>query len=73
MLHAHSSKGAMLAKELKLDAASKAIIQWERVFRSQHKKKRYHIDTLSTEDQQILKEYLIDHAIDSDHPMIAGA
>ena len=64
--------GAALAKKLSLNAASKAIIQWERVFRSDRKMKRYKIDTLSTKEREMLKKYLINHAIDSDHPTVAG-
>ncbi|NPA66504.1 MAG: hypothetical protein GXO11_06445 [Epsilonproteobacteria bacterium] len=65
-------EGERLAQKLGLDAASKAIIQWERVFECQRKMKRYHIDQLSKQEQKILKKYLIDHAIDSDHPTVAG-
>jgi len=64
--------GCFLAKKLSLNAASKAIIQWERVFRSDRKMKRYKIDTLSTKEREMLKKYLINHAIDSDHPTVAG-
>ncbi len=65
--------GAFLAKKLHLNAASKAMIQWERVFKSKRKIKRYKIDSLSQKEREILKRYLIDHAIDSDHPTVAGA
>jgi ribosomal protein L32 len=61
-----------LAKKLHLSAGTKAIIQWERVFKSKRKMKRYKIDTLSTNEKNKLKEYLIKHAIDSDKPMVAG-
>jgi hypothetical protein len=65
-------QGAKIAKELGLRAGSKAIIQWERVFKSPRKKKRLKINNLSKEEQEALKEYLIRHAIDSDHPTVAG-
>ena len=62
----------VLAKSLNLSAGSKAIVQWERVFKSERKMKRYNIDKLSDTEQDALKEYLIQHAIDSDQPTIAG-
>ncbi len=60
------------AKRLELVAGNKASIQWQRVFKSARKMKRYHIDTLSKNEQEELKEYLISHAADSDQPTIAG-
>ena len=66
------AEGASLAAKLKLNAASKAMVQWERVFKNKRKMKRYKIDTLSNSEREILKKYLIDHAIDSDHPTVAG-
>jgi len=71
-LDASESRALMLAESLHLSAGSKAIVQWERIFASPKKMKRYKIDQLSQEEQEILKEYLIDHAIDSDKPTIAG-
>ena len=71
-LHADEYNISNIAKELNLSAGSKAIAQWERVFKSKKKMKRYKIDTLNSEDQNFLKEYLIKHAIDSDQPTIAG-
>jgi len=71
-LLAGDSYAAALAQKLQLSAGSKAIVQWERIFQSDKKMKRYHIDTLSKEEREILKEYLINHAIDSDKPTIAG-
>lgn len=61
-----------LANSLKLSAGSKAVVQWERVFSSDRKMKRYMIDTLTVNKQNELKAYLINHAIDSDHPTVAG-
>lgn len=62
----------VLAQQLKLSPASKAIVQWERVFKSDRKMRRYKIDTLSMQDKEKLQEYLINHAIDSDMPTVAG-
>ncbi len=61
-----------LAKKLHLIAGKKAIIQWERVFKSNRKMKKYGIDKLSKEEKVSLKNYLLDHAADSDHPTVAG-
>lgn len=60
------------AKELGLSPAKKAIVQWERVFKSERKLKRYGINVLSKEQQQELLIYLINHAADSDHPTVSG-
>jgi len=61
-----------IAKDLNLSAGSKAIVQWKRVFKSERKMKRYKIYTLSSEVKKSLEEYLINHAIDSDKPTVAG-
>ena len=58
--------------EMKLVPASKAIVQWERVFSSESRKKRYGIDQLSPDVQILLKDYLIEHAADSSQPMVPG-
>ena len=63
---------ASICKELKLVPASKAIVQWERVFSSKKRKSRYGIDQLSSETQVLLKSYLIKHAADSSQPMVPG-
>jgi hypothetical protein len=61
-----------LAKKLSLSPASKAMRQWERIFKSDRKMKRYGIDGLSDEDKKMLKKYLIEHSADSDAPELAG-
>ena len=71
-LQANQAHAMALAKALHLSAGSKAIVQWERIFQSPRKMKRYKIETLTQKDRNILKEYLVDHAIDSDQPTIAG-
>ena len=68
----HNDSIANVCKQMKLVPASKAIVQWERVFSSEARKKRYHIDQLSPEVQELLKEYLIEHAADSSQPMVPG-
>jgi hypothetical protein len=72
LLEANTLSGEALAKRLHLSAGTKAVIQWERVFKSERKKRKYKIETLSPSEQDILKEYLISHAIDSDKPTVAG-
>ena len=61
-----------VCSELNLIPASKAIVQWERVFSSEKRMHRYHIDQLSPNVQLLLKEYLINHAADSSQPMVPG-
>lgn len=61
-----------LAKKLDLYAGTKAVIQWERVFSSSRYLQRYHIDTLNEQEKIALKRYLIDHAADSDQPIVPG-
>lgn len=61
-----------LAKDLNLQAGSKASIQWERVFSSQRHIKRYKLQHLSSIQLQELKAYLIRHAADSEQPIVPG-
>jgi len=61
-----------LVKELSLNPAKKAAMQWERIFKSKRKMKRYKIYKISDKEKKILKEYLIEHAADSDKPQFAG-
>jgi hypothetical protein len=61
-----------LAKELALVPASKASVQWERIFKSERKLKRYKLDKLTKEQRDKLKKYLISHSADSDLPQYAG-
>jgi len=64
--------GKELASSLGLNASSKAIKQWEKVFKKERKMVKLGIDKLSASDKDSLKEYLINHAADSDHPEAAG-
>ncbi|WP_345977363.1 hypothetical protein [Sulfurimonas sp. HSL3-7] len=70
--YANNNAIAGICKELKLVPASKAIVQWERVFSSEKRKRKYGIDQLSPETQVLLKTYLIKHAADSSQPMVPG-
>ena len=72
LLNANSTLGMRLSQSLHLSAGSKAILQWERVFKSKRKMKRYNIISLSENEKNALQEYLVNHAIDSDQPTIAG-
>jgi hypothetical protein len=67
-----AKSGEQLANELKLNPSSKAIKQWERIFDVAEKRKQAGIDKLSEADKGTLKQYLLDHAADSDHPTVAG-
>jgi len=66
------ASGKDIAVNLGLNASSKAITQWEKVFNQTRKMKKLGIDTLSDLDKNVLKKYLINHAADSDHPEAAG-
>jgi len=64
--------GKEIATGLGLNASSKAIKQWEKVFKKEKKMKKLGIDKLSDADKNALKKYLTNHAADSDHPEAAG-
>jgi len=64
--------GRDIAVELNLIPGYKAIIQWEKVFKNERKMKKYKIINLSKNEKILLKNYLIEHAVDSDEPEIAG-
>ena len=61
-----------LAKSLNLYAGTKASIQWERIFSSERRLKRYKLDRLSVNELGKLKKYLIKHAADSKQPVVPG-
>ena len=67
-----ASEAAQLAKELKLQPGAKASIQWRRVFSSARHMKRYGVDKLSSAQRIKLKIYLIEHAADSEQPIVPG-
>ena len=62
----------VLARDLNLQAGTKASIQWKRVFSSSRHMRRYNIDTLDQKTRDILESYLIQHAADSDQPIVPG-
>jgi hypothetical protein len=64
--------GKEIANKLSLNASSKAIKQWEKVFEVDRKMEKLGIDKLSDADKKALKKYLTSHAADSDHPEAAG-
>ena len=61
-----------LALKYNLYPGNKATIQWERVFSSEKRLKKYNLDSLSPDLRQELKYYLIEHAADSDQPIVPG-
>jgi len=61
-----------IAKEFNLYAGTKASIQWERIFSSERRMIKYKIDTLSFKIKNELRIYLINHAADSEQPIVPG-
>jgi len=61
-----------IAQSLNLYAGTKAIVQWERVFTSDRRMKKYKINTLTNDEIYNLRKYLIKHAADSDQPVVPG-
>ena len=68
----HSDEITILAKKLNLYAGTKASLQWERIFSSQRRMKQYKLNTLSPELKNKLRMYLIEHAADSEQPIVPG-
>ena len=72
-LHANSSKEIdTIVSKFNLYPGTKATIQWERVFSSERRLKKYGLDQLAIEDRVKLKIYLIKHAADSEQPIVPG-
>ncbi len=69
---AMAADGKALAKQLGISASSKASKQWARVFEKDKKMAKFGIDKLGADDKAALKEYLMNHAADSDSPEAAG-
>jgi hypothetical protein len=63
---------SLTAKKLNLYAGTKATIQWERVFSSPRRMKKYKINLLSSIQQKRLEAYLIEHSADSEQPIVPG-
>ena len=61
-----------LASKMNLYAGTKASVQWERIFSSERRLKRYGLDTLNYDKLVELKYYLIQHAADSKQPIVPG-
>lgn len=50
-----------------------AAVQWERFFkRNKHKRKKDISGTVTSDEIKAIRQYLIDHAADSDRPIAAG-
>ncbi len=67
-----AKSGEDISKELKLNPASKAQKQWDRIFGDVKKMQKMEIDKLSEDDKKNLLEYLKSHAADSDSPTVPG-
>ena len=63
---------SQLAKDLNLQAGSKATVQWERIFSSQRHLVRYKLEDIPLFTRNKLKAYLIKHAADSEQPIVPG-
>jgi len=61
-----------IAKNFKLFAGTKASVQWERIFSTERRLKKYNLSHLPKDVRNQLKNYLILHAADSDRPIIPG-
>lgn len=68
----YANSGYEIAKMLELSPASKVKRQWIRVFSKERKMIEYGIDDLTESEKRVLKEYLLSHAADSNHPEKAG-
>ena len=62
----------ILTQDLGLVAGSKASIQWKRVFSSQRRLIKYKLDHLTPQTLTKLEIYLINHAADSEQPIVPG-
>lgn len=61
-----------LAKELSLYAGSKASIQWKRIFKSEKRLVKYKLGSLTMDERKTLEKYLVNHAADSEQPIVPG-
>ena len=71
-VYAQDSSIEKVCSNLGLVPASKAIVQWERVFSSERRMQKYRIDGLPPHERDKLKIYLLQHAADSNQPMVPG-
>ena len=67
-----AKEGKELSHIFKLKASSKAIKQWERIFKNKRRLKKYHLDGLDKYQKISLLNYLIKYAADSDLVEAAG-
>ena len=61
-----------LVKKFNISPAKFPSKKWERVFKKDSKLKKLGITGLSKDEKSELLEYLINHALDSDQPEVAG-
>jgi hypothetical protein len=68
----YASNIEKLANKLELKAGTKASVQWERIFSSPRHLQKYNLDSLSQQARDELRVYLLQHAADSEHPIVPG-
>lgn len=61
-----------IAKKFNLYGGEKATVQWKRVFSSKRHLQRYQLDELDQTTREKLEKYLIEHAADSEQPIVPG-
>ncbi|MBU0720764.1 hypothetical protein KJ877_05435 [bacterium] len=61
-----------LAKNLNLFPGTKAGVQWKRVFSSETRMQKYKIHELPLQTRTKLQSYLVQHAADSEQPIVPG-
>lgn len=68
----HAQDISITAKKLNLYAGTKASVQWQRIFSSPRRMQKYKLNFLSPEVKNKLQIYLINHAADSEQPIVPG-
>lgn len=61
-----------IAKKFNLYGGEKATVQWKRVFSSKRHLQRYKLEELDQATRDKLEKYLIQHAADSEQPIVPG-
>jgi hypothetical protein len=66
------SKGYELCKKLKLKPQTKASKQWERILSNSNNLSSIGASQLSDDELELLKEYLVEYAADSQNATVPG-
>lgn len=61
-----------LAKKLSIYPGAKASVQWKRIFKSEKRLEKYKLGDLSMDERKVFEKYLVDHAADSEQPIVPG-